>query len=278
MADKFLEKEFIRPPSWQLPSAEIVEFAPRRTSYAVCIPVINEGDRLKRQLAEMKDQGICGQTDILILDGGSSDGSTNPAFLGSQGVRSLLIKTGPGRLGAQLRMGYAYALTQGYQGVITIDGNNKDGVEAIPDFERELENGYDLVQGSRYLPGGQAVNTPWSRYLAIKLIHVPLISLAAGFRYTDTTNGFRGYSRHLLCSPEVQPFRDIFSRYELLAYLSVRAPRTGHRVKEIPVVRRYPDQGQVPTQISHVRGNWDLFWTLIKILGGKFNPQGVAHD
>jgi len=277
MADKFLEEGFVTPISWQLPSAEIVELSPRRTSYAVCIPVIDEGNRLIKQLAEMKDQGISGQIDILILDGGSSDGSTNFDLLGPQGVRTLLIKTGPGRLGAQLRMGYAYALTQGYEGVITMDGNNKDGVEAIPDFVRELEAGYDLVQGSRYVPGGQAINTPWSRYLAIKLIHVPLINLAAGFRYTDTTNGFRGYSRRLLLNPEVQPFRDIFVGYELLAYLSVRAPRTGHRVKEIPVARRYPDQGQIPTKISHVKGNWDLFWTLIKILGGKFNPQGMAQ-
>ena len=107
----------------------------------------------------------------------------------------------------------------------------------------------------------------------MKYRYAPLISLAAGFRYTDTTNAFRGHSRHLLLNPDVQPFRDVFNRYELLFYLSVRAPRTGHRVKEIPVVRRYPGQGQIPTKISHIKGNWNLLLMLMKVLLGEFNPQ-----
>jgi len=62
-----------------------------------------------------------------------------------------------------------------------------------------------------------------------------MLYLAVGFRYNNTTNGFRGYRRQFLLNPAFQPFRDIFSGYELLAYLSIRAPRTGQRVKEIPV-------------------------------------------
>lgn len=270
---KLLQDDPAMNKSWQIPSAEIFELSPRNTPYAVCIPVINEGDRIKNQLAEMKEKLITDHADILILDGGSTDGSTELDYLHSQGVRTLLVKTGPGKLSAQLRMGFAYALTQGYQGIITIDGNQKDGVEAVPDFIRELTTGYDFVQGSRYMPGGQGINTPWSRHWAIKLIHVPLISLAAGFRYTDTTNAFRGYSRRLLLNPEVQPFRDIFNGYELLFYMSIRAPRSGHQVKEIPVIRRYPGEGQIPTKISHIKGNRDLILMLMKVLLGKYNPQ-----
>jgi dolichol-phosphate mannosyltransferase len=261
-----------RKPQWQVPTAEIFELNPRRFPYALCIPVINEGNRIKKQLTEMGEKGILDQIDVLILDGGSSDGSLDPDFLQALGVRTLLIKTGPGKLSAQLRMGYAYALRQGYDGMITMDGNNKDGVEAIPDFIRELEAGYDLIQGSRYLPGGQAINTPWLRHLAVKGIHIPLTNWATGFRYTDTTNGFRGYSHRFLLHPEVQPFRDVFVTYELIAYLSYKAPRLGFRVKEIPVTRRYPARGEVPTKISPVRGNWQLFTILLKVLSGRFDP------
>ncbi len=260
-------------PSWEVPSFDLQEFFPRKTLWAVCIPVINEGDRIKRQLQEMKALAIQETADILVLDGGSSDGSLEPGFLKAQGVRALLIKTGPGRLSAQLRMGYAYALAQGYEGLVTMDGNNKDGVEAIPRFIGELAAGVDLVQGSRYLPGGQAVNTPWLRHWAVKLIHVPLVTLAAGFRYTDTTNGFRGYSRRLLLSSKVRPFRDIFVGYELLVYLSVRAPRTGYRVKEIPVIRRYPAQGKIPTKIGSLCGNLHLMACLFRVLSGSLSPR-----
>ena len=137
-------------------------------------------------------------------------------------------------------MGYAYALRQGYQGIVTIDGNDKDIVDAIPAFIQAMREGWDMVQGSRFIPGGKAINTPLSRLLAIKLIHAPLIRFGARFPYTDTTNGYRGYSRRFLLDPRVQPFRDLFDTYELLAYMSVRGPRLGFKTKEIPVTRRYP--------------------------------------
>lgn len=50
----------------------------------------------------------------------------NPDTLELYGVNTLLVKTGPGKQGAQLRMGLHFALTFGYKGVLTIDGNNKD--------------------------------------------------------------------------------------------------------------------------------------------------------
>jgi dolichol-phosphate mannosyltransferase len=260
---------------WQLPAYEVMEFATRATKYCVVIPVLNEGERIRAELHEMVRFGIARMADIVILEGGSTDGSTEPSLLRSYGVRALLVKRGPGRLSAQLRMGYGWALLQGYEGVITIDGNNKDGVDAIPSFIRELESGWDFVQGSRFVAGGKAINTPWMRRLAIRLVHAPLLSLSAGFRYTDTTNGFRAYSRRLLLDPRVHPFRNMFAAYELLAYLSVRAPRTGHRTKEIGVTRRYPAVG-VPTKITFLKGNLDLLRTLFKVVLGRFNPEASA--
>lgn len=169
-------------------------------------------------------------------------------------------------------MGFAYTLTQGYEGIITVDGNNKDSVESIPLFIQKLQEGWDMVQGSRYIKGGRAVNTPFIRHWAVKLIHIPLISLGAGFSYTDTTNAFRAYKAKVLSDPKVNPFRDIFIRYELLAYLSVRIPRLGYKVCEVPVSRIYPQGQKAPTKISFIRGNYDLLSTLFKAILGKFNP------
>ncbi len=103
-----------------------------------------------------------------------------------------------------MRMAFAYALKEGYAGVVVVDGNGKDDITAIPAFVHALEAGYDHIQGSRYVPGGKAINTPLSRHLAVHLLHAPLISLSAGFRYTDTTNGFRAYSSRLLADPRLQ--------------------------------------------------------------------------
>lgn len=254
----------------EVPSHDVVPLAPRHSRYAVCLFVINEAERLHRQLAKMQavDHGL----DIVLADGGSSDGSTDPARLAAAGVRALLVKRGPGRLSAQMRMGLAWCLDEGYDGVIVMDGNDKDDPEALPRFADRLAAGCDHVQGSRYVPGGRAINTPLSRHLAVTLLHAPAVSLAAGRRYTDTTNGFRGYSRRLLEDPRVQPFRDVFTGYELHYYLAIRAARLGLRVAEIPVTRAYPAHGGVPTKIRGLRGNTLILTTLARACLGAFDP------
>jgi dolichol-phosphate mannosyltransferase len=257
---------------WQVPAHDVFEFAPRRRRHCLCIPVINEGERIRRQLERTVRAGIADHADIVIADGGSTDGSLPHELLKDRSVRTLLVKKGPGKLSAQLRMAYAYALRQGYEGIVTVDGNGKDSVESVPAFTAALDEGWDLIQGSRYVPGGEAIHTPFLRHWGMKLVHVPVISAIAGFRYSDTTNGFRGYSRAYLLDRRVQPFRDIFDTYELLAWLSVRAPQLGYRVKEVPVRREYPATGKVPTKISPWKGNMLLMRILGELALGRYKP------
>ena len=251
-------------------SAEVYE--EKRARFCVCIPIINEGDRIRNELQRAQKAGIDARADIVICDGGSTDGMTSQKVLQPLGVNALLVKQGPGRQGAQLRMGLWWALQRGYEGIITIDGNDKDSIESVPLFLEKLEAGFDFIQGSRFLPGGRAVNTPPIRYLALRILHAPVISLTAGHWFTDTTNAFRGYSRRYLEHPGVQPFRDVFQAYELLAYLSVRAGQLGLRCCEVPVGRFYPPAGKTPTKISFFKGNSNLLGTLIKNLFRKYNP------
>lgn len=258
---------------WIVPNYSVLEIKKKQTKYCLCIPVINEGEKIKKQLERAKKNLIDEKIDIIICDGGSSDGSLEIDFLKKIGVSVLLTKKDTGKLSAQLRMGYAYALERGYEGIITVDGNGKDNIEAVPDFIKELDDGYDMIQGSRYLPGGKAINTPKLRHMAVKLLHVPIISMTAKFKYTDTTNGYRGYSKKYLLDERVQPFREAFDTYELLAYLSVRGPQLGLKTKEIPVERVYPAKGKVPTKISFFKGNYKLLKILWETLIGKYNPR-----
>lgn len=257
---------------WEVPDFDIPLWLGRTQRYCVVIPVINEGERIRNLLRRMAALSISALADIIIVDGGSKDGSLALDALQAMSVRGLLVKTGPGKLGAQLRCAYAFALNEGYDGIVTIDGNDKDDPEGIPRFIQSLEAGSDFVQGSRFVTGGIAENTPRSRDWAIRFIHAPMLSLASGFRWTDTTQGFRAYSRRFLLDPRVAPFRDVFVTYELLAYLSYRAPRLGFRCIELPSARRYP-KGEVPTKISSVRGNLSVLKVLVASCLGQFNPD-----
>lgn len=255
-----------------VPLFECHEFASKSRNYCLLIPIINEGNRIQKELQRGYKHGVTEWCDIIICDGDSTDGSTEINQLKKWNVNSLLIKKDIGKQGAQLRMGIWWALQRGYRGIITIDGNNKDSIETVPAFVHKLEEGYDFVQGSRFIKGGKEVNTPLVRLLSVKLIHAPIISFTAKYRFTDTTNAFRGYSSKYLRDERVQPLRDIFMTYELLAYLSVRATQLGYRACEIPVLRAYPKKGKTPTKISFLKGNYELISILFKNLLGRYNP------
>jgi glycosyltransferase involved in cell wall biosynthesis len=256
--------------TWELPSFDMAQYGERLHDYALVIPVINEGERIRGQLMRIRDATL--PVDVIVADGGSTDGSLDPGFIGEAGVRAVLTKTGPGKLSAQLRMAYAWCLREGYSGIVTIDGNGKDGVEAVANMVAKLKAGCDYVQGSRYLPGGVAENTPLERTIANRVIHAPLLSLAGRNRFTDTTNGFRAYSARYLLDPRVQPFRDVFQRYELLFYLTVRAGQIGMKVVHVPVQRCYPVDADTPTKITGVAGKADVLKQTLAAAAGRYNP------
>lgn len=258
---------------WQVPSHEVALFAERTHLYALVIPVINEGERIRGQLQRIAEAAP--HVDVIIADGGSTDGSLDPAFIESVNVRAVLTKTGPGKLSAQLRMAYAWCLREGYDGIVTMDGNGKDGVEAIAAMVAKLDEGCDYVQGSRYLPGGAAENTPLERTIANRLIHAPVLSLAGRHLFTDTTNGFRAYSTRYLTDPRVRPFRDEFEVYGLLFYLTVRAGQLGLKVGHVPVTRRYPENGKVPTKIEGLAPKLALLGETVFAATGGHTPAGA---
>lgn len=258
----------IKPEYYEVPSYDVVFSESQHHDYCVVIFVINEGEKLLKQLDRMSQLEI--NADIIISDGGSTDGSTEEMILKNKGVNTLLLKKEEGKLGTQMRIAFSWAMERGYKGVVVIDGNNKDSVENINDFVFSLEGGYDHIQGSRFIPGGKAINTPISRLLGLKLLHVPMIRLASGFKYTDTTNGFRAYSRRLLLSDDMAVFRGVFKSYEYHYYLAINAAKRGYKCLEIPVSRAYP-KGKIPTKISPIKGNLSVVKTLISVCLGKYN-------
>lgn len=255
-----------------VPKFETVEFEKKQTKYCLCIPVINESARMSDSLRRALSCGANKKADIIVCDGGSNDGCTDKQLLTSLGVNTLLVKRESGHKSAQLRMGIYYALQRGYEGIITVAGNNKDSIEDIDKFIQKLDEGYDLVQGSRFIEGGKSINTPPLRYLGIRLVHAPIISAAANFKFTDTTNSFRAYSKRYLQDERVQPLRDIFQGYELPAYLEVRASLIGMNVIEVPVTRAYPQKMRFTSKIYGFKGNLELLKILINTKNGKFNP------
>lgn len=266
-----MQKYTVKNKRWQVPEFVYKEFFSKKSKYCYCIHVINEGDRIRKFLTKAKKASK--KFDIIIADGGSTDGSLAFGFLKKVGVRTLLEKAGPGKLSAQTRMALAYAMEQGYEGIIFSDGNNKDDPNDTFKFAKRLDEGYDHIQGSRFIKGGRAVRTPFVRYWGIRLIHAPMISIGSGKWQTDTTNGFKAYSRKMIMDPKVNPFRNILSEYEIHYYLATRPAKLGYKYTEVPVTRSYPKSGKTPTKISPIKGMIKLNVSTFNACIGKYDPK-----
>lgn len=255
---------------FEIPNFEIIYWDGKLTKYCLIIPVINEGKRIRRLIDKINKKEISKLIDIVIVDGGSSDNSIDENYFRKNNIKGILIKNELGGLSSQLRIGYFFAMKKKYKGVITIDGNNKDCPSSIINFIKKLESGYDFVQGSRFLKGGKHINTPLIRYLAIRYLHAPLLSLFSGFHWTDTTQGFRGYSDKLILSRRLSIFRNQFINYELLPYLNLSAPKKNFKCIEIPTKRVYPSKS-LPSKIRGLKANFKLFIILIKTCFGYYS-------
>lgn len=252
----------------QLPKYEKKEYFERRNKYALLIPTLNEGERIQNQLRKLKEINAVNAVDIFILDSNSTDNSLNDDFICEIGVREKLIVL-EGKQGSAFRAGLNEVLNDGYEGVITVDGNNKDSMESVFDFIKELDNGYDFIQGSRFMKGGKHENTPFIRFAAMKLILIPWVSILSGHIYSEVASAFRAYSAKLISDEKINIFRDCFVSYEFLWHMSVEAPRNGFKVKEIPATRCYPATGKIPTKIK-ASGCADIILQLIKLTLGQY--------
>lgn len=256
----------------QIPDYDETTFFEKRKKYCLLIPLMNEGERYLNQVKRMKRNKVFEKVDVVVCDAGSNDGTTDKVFLKDSGHRALLTRKGSGRYSTDIKMGYYWALQQGYEGLITVDGNDKDDTFAIDLFIDSLDNGYDYVQGSRFIKGGRGINTPFMRFWAMKLINEPVMTLCAHKHLTDTTNGFRGYSRRFLEDERVLPFRRCFWGYELIYYLPIRSCRLGFNVCEVPVTRAYP-KGETPSKVGGIKGNLYQLSILHHCIWKHYNPE-----
>jgi len=212
----------------------------------------NEGDKIRRTLVR---HPASREYDLLVMDDGSTDGSLDHLPDG------VLLLRNPRNLGigAAMKQVFQYTLDHGYEVLVIQAGNDKDDPAEIPRLLEPIRSGMaDFVQGSRFLPGGGYGNTPAYRILATRWVHPLLLSLAAGKRMTETTNGFRALRTELLRDPRIDWRQGWLDRYELEPYLLYKAIRLGYRHTEVPVTKVYPPRAEGYTKMAPITGWWSI--------------------
>ena len=174
-------------------------------------------------------------------------------------------------VGYAIRKGIKYALSNGYDIIVVMAGNNKDNPREIPRLLAPiLKEDYDYVQGSRFLPGGKRVKNPFLRGVFSRLY--PFFwTLFTNVRCTDVTNGFRAYKLKIFSDKLINIWQSWLDSYELEYYIHYKVLTSGYKTKEVPVSKIYPHRHKGGySNISPFRDWWKIVGPLVYLkLGVK---------
>ncbi len=237
----------------------------------VIIPVYKEADKVGKVL-ERFEQGFIDQV-CLVVD--SPDSKLLDEIRDAVGQASVPVSIiqNPERkgIGHAIKQGYKYAFSHDCDLLVVMAGNGKDDPKEIPRVTQPiLEQGYDYVQGSRFLPGGRRERNPFLRGIFSRLFPI-LWTWSVGVRCTDVTNGFRAYKVSILRDPAVNVWQGWLDGYQLEYYLHFKALTLGYKFIERPVSKVYPTERRGGyTKISPLRDWWQIVGPLVLLkLGAR---------
>lgn len=199
----------------------------------IVTPTYNEKDNLRRFTDAVRV--ALPEADLLVVDDASPDGTGALADAIAAADPRVRVMHRPGKLG----LGTAYieaftrGLGEGYDRFFEMDADLSHDVRYLPDFVRALDDGHDVVIGSRNIPGGGVEGWGLARHFISKggsLYSRTILGMAV----KDLTSGYKAFSRRAL---EAIDLPDVHSNgYSFQIELTYRAVRRGMRVKEVPIV------------------------------------------
>lgn len=240
---------------------------------SVIIPAYKEGTRIGTNLLEI-DKYLNAQNytyEILVVVDGSPDDTAQIAQSYTNQVENLRVISNPENHGK------GYVVRQGLLEAkgelrLFLDADGSTSINHLDTFLPEFEKGFDLVIGSRAIPGSFIqVHQPFIRELMGKSGNL-LIRLVLGlWSYPDTQCGFKMLSAK---AAQAVASRMVVDRFGFDFELVVLAEKLGFKIKQLPV-RWLNEEG---TTVGGLLGKngflqvlLDLFKTRMRLWTGKYN-------
>jgi len=201
----------------------------------VIIPAYNEREALPGTLRELRAE--VPDLDVLVVDDGSADETA--ALARAEGVHAVRLPFNLG-VGGAVRTGLHYARDEGYRRAVVFDADGQHSPSAIRTLLVGLDEGADLVVGSRFMEGADPYETGRSRRRAMHLLQ-GIVRKLTGQPFTDTTSGFRAFDRPVIeLLARDYPAEYLADTVEVLLMVAYE----GFRIVEVPASMRARTLGQ----------------------------------
>ena len=190
--------------------------------------------------------------ETIVVNDGSRDRTGDVAREAGATVLGYEVNRGKG---GALKTAFAWALSNGFDGVITLDADGQHLASEIPKFVRAREEGgADLIIGGRAHLFGHML----PRRRTANRFSAWCISKAAGVRVTDSQSGFRYYSANLLRSVKLRT-----DGFDMESEVIVLAGRRGYRIETIPIELGFVD-GLSTSHYKPLLDTLRIAWTVTR--------------
>lgn len=222
------------------------EYLARRMQRTLIVcPTFNERGNLRAFVDDVRR--YLPAAHILVVDDNSPDGTGELADeLAAVDPRlSVMHRAGKLGLGTAYVDAFCKGLADGFERFFEMDADLSHDAKYLPDFVAALDAGYDVVIGSRNIPGGGVDGWGLGRHIMSK--GGSLYSRTVlGLDVSDLTSGYKAFSRRALEATDLGSVRS--NGYAFQIELTYRAVLRGMRVKEVPI--RFVDRRAGQSKMS----------------------------
>lgn len=207
----------------------------------IVTPTYNEKDNLPVFLEAVRK--ALPEADVMVVDDNSPDGTgaIADAFAAKDGQVRVMHRADKLGLGTAYLEAFRKGLDEGYERFLEMDADLSHDVRYLPDFVRALDEGADVVIGSRNIPGGNVEGWGFGRHFISKGGSLYARSIL-GLGIRDLTSGYKAFTRRALDAIDIGSVQS--NGYSFQVEMTYRAVRKGMRVKEVPIVFVDRTQGQ----------------------------------
>lgn len=216
----------------------------KKENILVIIPAYNEMDSIMATVRSVMSSGYS----YIVVNDGSTDATLDICRENRFNVLNLPHNLG---IGGAVQAGHKYALRNNYLVDIQVDGDGQHDPSFIWGLVKEIEDGADLVIGSRFLKNDQGFRSTPLRRIGINWIKT-LIHLLTGAKVTDPTSGFRA------CGVKaIKMFSEEYPSDYPEPESIVSALENGLDVRELPVVMNERQGG-----VSSISGFSSIYYMI----------------